>query len=740
MKLKVWVALCLALASVSAADAQLTISTFNNLSATVASNGSYTVTSAAASWQIGGSVGSKIFNSRAASGTDNLGAYEEVAFEYSAGTLPRSASIRIYATRPLAMFAVTYNSDSPNTAPFPVLSSYPANLLHLSFNGMFAFPAFDGLLPDSPWIYFDNAANTFIVSPASDYMVAATTRGANGEIRAGISSKIATLPAGMTHRTLVTFGQGINQTLNTWGQALTDLAGKTRPANDADALLKSISYWTDNGATYYYNAGGPSYTDTLRAVNAEFSANGIRLGSMQLDSWWYPKGPDNAWSSHGGIWTYSATSAVFQPDLLSFQTSLGIPLAAHARWIDAASPYRSQYTISGNVATDPQYWEDVAAYLANSGVTIYEQDWLANNAQTAFNLTDPQAFLNNMAASMAKRGITMQYCMATPAHFLQSTNYGNITTIRTSADGFGKGHWTEFLYGSQFAASLGVWPFSDVFLSTERNNLLLATLSAGPVGVGDALGTLAAGNLLHAVRSDGVIVKPDAPITPLDSVAISDAQGIDTPMVASTYSDFGGQRVNYIFAYTRDADAPITIAPATWGIGGPAYLYDYLSGKGSLIPANGSLMLNLNNGIGYYVLAAVSPSGLALLGDKGHFVTMGKKRISSFSDTGVIDVTVSFAAGETGRTLFGYSPVPVTVAGLNGRADRPVWNSATQLFTVRVHPSQAGLARMHVFQAPAAPPMATGKSPCAVRCIGAPPAPINTKVQDPVTSVSTSQQ
>ena len=44
--------------------------------------------------------------------------------------------------------------------------------------------------------------------------------------------------------------------------------------------------------------------------------------------------------------------------------------------------------MSGNVVTDPAYWETVAAYLATSGVATFEQDWLNDNAHTDFNLTD----------------------------------------------------------------------------------------------------------------------------------------------------------------------------------------------------------------------------------------------------------------------------------------------------------------------------------------------------------------
>jgi hypothetical protein len=417
---------------------------------------------------------------------------------------------------------------------------------------------------------------------------------------------------------------------------------------------------------------------------------------MQLDSWWYPKGPDDAWSSHGGIWTYTAATPIFQPDLASFQAALGIPLVTHARWIDASSPYRSQYVISGNVATDPQYWEDTAAYLAASGVSTYEQDWLGANAQSAFNLTDPAAFLDNMAAAMQKHGITMQYCMATPLHFLQSTNYGNLTTIRTSQDGFGPARWTEFLYSSRFASAVGIWPFSDVLMSKDLNNLILATLSAGPVGIGDPLGSISQGNLLQAVRSDGVIVKPDVPATPLDSIFVSDAQGIDTPMIASTWSSFGRAQTNYIFAYSRGANTSITIQPSAWGITGAAYLYDYLAGVGYPIGANSQKTLLLNGGVGYFILAAAGKTGIAFLGDKGDFVTMGKNRIPFFVDAGRIDVSVAFASGEKTRTLFGYSPAAVNVTTVNGSADSPSWSPSTQLFTVNVHPSSTGTARLRV--------------------------------------------
>ena len=140
---------------------------------------------------------------------------------------------------------------------------------------------------------------------------------------------------------------------------------------------------------------------------------------MQLDSWFYPKGSGAEWTNNGaGIYRYEAAAPPFMSGLSRFQQNLGVPLITHARWIDPSSPYHTLYKMSGNVVTDPAYWETVASYLANSGVATFEQDWLADKAHTDFNLTDGDAFLDNMAASMGRRHLTMQYCMASAPSLL----------------------------------------------------------------------------------------------------------------------------------------------------------------------------------------------------------------------------------------------------------------------------------------------------------------------------------
>ncbi len=662
------------------------------LSLTVSPDGRYAVQSQTPPFRFGGNLGTPLSELGTGAGMDNLGSYQEIAFHYSSSG-QRAASVRIYAEKPIVLFSVTYLEAAPNAARFPSLTDYPSQLFHLTYAGIFGAHRFGVFAQDSPWVFFDAAANTFILSPASHFGVASTVMGSAQDIQSGVNSNIATLPQNFRYDTILVIEKGVNQAFDTWGRALTGLSGKTRPSNDADVTLSSLGYWTDNGASYYYNwEGNLGYAGTLLNVKQELDRQGAPLGYMQLDSWFYPKGPNAQWSSGGGIYRYEADAGFFPDNLKKFQHDLGIPLVTHARWIDAGSPYRRQYKMSNNVATDPLYWDTIAEYLRDSGAVAYEQDWLGAQAQTNLNLDDEDAYLGNMARALQQRGLNMQYCMGLPSHYLQSTRYDNLLTIRASEDRFDRNRWDDFLFASRFAGAVGIWPWSDVFMSGETDNLLVSTLSAGPVGVGDRIADINGQNLLHAVRGDGLIVKPDAPLAPIDQSFINDAQGSGKPMVASTYTDFQRSRALYVFAYRRGADSGVSFTPAALGAGGPVYVYNYFKGAGMVADGAAAFEDSLDGDRAYYIVAPIGPSGIAFLGDAGHFVTLGKKRIVQLNDTGAVEATIAFAKGEDSRTLFGYSPsAPLVTAGV-GAVAATSYDEDTHLFRLTVTPDAGGTA------------------------------------------------
>jgi hypothetical protein len=664
------------------------------ITASVAADGSYQIhTTQPAAWTFTGSVGHAVTSQSTASGSDAVGPYQEIDFAYT-DSVRRTASIRVYQNTPVVLFSSTNQASAANTGtPFPTLAA-PALSYRESFQDAAWSPyQFNGSVAhDSPLLTFDGQNHGYLMSAADNFAVANLTRSSSNTLSAGIVSGVSTLPAGFTHRTVLALGNGINSTYGVWGSALMALGGKHPIPNDANATLDKLGYWTDNGATYYYKYDtSKGYAGTLTAVTQDFAAHGIPLGYLQLDSWWYPKGSSDSWqgngTNRGGEYTYRAAPDLFPSGLAAFQKQVGLPLITHARWIDPSSPYHQQYSMSGDVITDPSFWNGTMNYLAGSGVVTYEQDWLSDAAQPHYNLTDPNAFLGNMAHAAAADDVTLQYCMALPWNNLQSTQYQNLQTTRVSLDRFDRTKWDTFLFDSRMASALGEWPWSDVFMSTETSNLVLSTLSGGMVGVGDAIGKENIANLAQAVRGDGVIVKPDASLVPLDSVYPAVAQDASAPMVAGTYTDHNGLRDGYVFAYARNGGSQsISFRPNSLGVNGATYVYNYFTGAGKVVPAGGSFTDTVSANGSYYVAAPVGPSGIAFLGDSGKFVSLGSKRIAQLSDNGTVHATVIFATGEKSVTLHGYAPSAPTVTATDGAAGAVSYDSTTHLFTVTVTP------------------------------------------------------
>lgn len=677
-----------------------------------ATKGDYQISSGDLQWVFAGSLKTALSDAIKSQGKDLLGAYQQVDFAWNAGATPMTGWIRIYSEQPIALFSQTCGAavEIPPAA-FPAFTQIPSKL-HVFSHGLreFAPPQFSASDISTPWLLFDDQANAVIISPASHFMVASMIGDGERLVASGFNPKLRNLPAGFTQQTLVAFGNGINRTWDSWGHALLSLQHAKRPPNDAGAILKCLGYWTDNGAFYYYNYDADKgYIGTLQALVNRYRQEQIPIRYLQLDSWWYSKSttdadgspgkakkveklPAGEWNCYGGTLEYKANPDLFPNGLAAFQKSIGLPLVTHARWIDPASPYHEHYKISGLAAVDPKWWNDIADYLKSGGVATYEQDWLdriykysptfSSNADTA------EIFLNNMARACEEKGITLQYCMPYAAHFMQGCRYENLTTIRTSGDRFNPDHWNNFLYTSRLAAALGIWPWADVFKSTETGNVLLATLSAGPVGIGDAMGIEVKTNLQQAIRADGVIVKPDVSIVPLDRSYIADAKQMPAPLIASTHTRRGDIKTEYVFAFRRPktSERQVEFSPAEIGLDKPAYVYDYFAKTGTPLPVNGKFSALLpKSGMAFYVVAPVGKSGIAFLGDRDKFVGTGRQRISSLKDSpGKLTADVVFAETETAVTLHGYAEVAPQISVDSGQAGAVEYDPATKYFSVEV--------------------------------------------------------
>lgn len=161
---------------------------------------------------------------------------------------------------------------------------------------------------------------------------------------------------------------------------------------------------------------------------------------------------------------------------------------------------------------------------------------------------------------------------------------------------------------------------------------------------------------MQAVRPDGVIVKPDAPLSPLDATYIAQAKDPSSPIIAVARTDHRGWITSYVVAFNvDDKDRTKHVALAELGYMGPVYAYDYYSRSGIYLDPAARLALAISGRIAYWIVVPVGGSGIGFLGDQNKFVSNGRKRVSHISDNGVLSARLVLAKGEDRVRLHGFS-------------------------------------------------------------------------------------
>jgi hypothetical protein len=188
-------------------------------------------------------------------------------------------------------------------------------------------------------------------------------------------------------------------------------------------------------------------------------------------------------------------------------------------------------------------------------------------------------------------------------------------------------------------------------------------------------------NLLQVIRSDGVIVKPDDSIAPLDSTYIAEANNRGAAVVAATRTRHEGVTTSYVFAFRQTAEQrTASFLPSALGYTGPVYAYDYFDKRGKYVEPGEAIEFVVPDNGAYWIIVPIGASGVGFLGDATKFVSNGRNRVARILDNGTLEARIIFSAGETRMHLYGFSRVQPVIQATRAAVKKLVYDSHTQLF------------------------------------------------------------
>lgn len=536
---------------------------------------------------------------------------------------------------------------------------------------------------------------TMLVAPLQSFheqvIVVPDKERPNTGLRMGWHGDIDRVEAGFATELAVIAGDGLRDCFARWAALLRTESGIAAPTRDADVLGTRLSYWTDNGSAYWYQTEpGLDTPSSIVASVDDLEARGVPVGAVQLDSWWYPHevlrpfDTDDWVVPPTGMVRWEPRDDVLPDGIEMLRERLDRrPLVAHCRHLSSQSPYCDEFPmwVDGDRAhpQDDELYQRLLDQAVAWGVEVFEHDWLIECFLGVRELRAPgraATWQEGIDAGLGVRNLHAQWCMASPADFAQTTRLRNVTSIRTSGDhGYLVGPevlWAWFLHTNVMARALGLWPYKDVFQSTPSSptrevEALLAALSAGPVGIGDALGDADVGLIRRTCRADGVLVRPDVPVAAIDRSAFSAPVWSGELLVASAHTRHAAGRWGYVVTCNVGSDqrsARARVSLAELGDDRPdatrVAVFDWRNRHIDVVSVDGGYDVALEpRDWDYRVLAPILGAGVAIIGDPRLYACSGDTRIADVRVDGD-EVTVTVLGANELVTLVGWSEHPIS--------------------------------------------------------------------------------
>jgi hypothetical protein len=505
----------------------------------------------------------------------------------------------------------------------------------------------------------DTEYKTVILSPFANYLTATQqcapvasrdeTNPQKLAINCGIEGLVDNIPANFEHQHMMVVGKGIQNTFFDWGRVLMKRAGKEYPSKYTGDNMKYPVYWDDYGSYYQTHGlkekGYRSYEDVILGLEEDAKKHGLRIGAYEID--------EDDLRDHEGL--YEPKQDLFPHGLTSFHEKLGKPLEAYYCWLAPKGSYPKEYKYfgtphgrtpgasMGDVYYSLDYWRYTVKKVASWGGILFQHDFQSvyeGDPVMMAGIDRMNTYFKNMAEALQEKGITMQYCMQLPRNIMQSSENPAMLGLQGSWD-----HhvymaelekqnkdddpyvWKHLIFTSAFYGALGIWPSRDNIQTIADPNAyedtLLANLLGGEIQLGHRIGECNFGLVRKTYREgDGLLLKPDRPISPLDRCYV------DGGVVGYTESHRNGWTWYYVLSLPAAGYLP-SFSASDLGGAGKWVVYNFETRIASIREGETPINLQREAKHEYFVVAPLFENGMAVIGDVEKFVTMADMRVSS---------------------------------------------------------------------------------------------------------------
>lgn len=429
----------------------------------------------------------------------------------------------------------------------------------------------------------------------------------SGSVSWGLCAAIPSIPSDWSYSILLvgSYG-GPTAAMYAWGEVIQKYKATTRLPS---VTLSDVGYYTDDGAYYYvWEAFGIPFRSIagiencsaqvgLLKVKEQLYSQGVPVAYMQLDDWWY-QGPFYFGNVKSVVnWTASTVPRLFPDGLPAFSDALGLPLQLYTPfWADAyVTPYNmTESTVFSRTklvtpADSYAFFSDLfdnGLEQTNGRMQAYEIDFLDSNFAGSSSMFETvhsaDQWYAGMAQAAAERGVIIQYCLPSATDMLVALDLPAVVQARASPDYVNTvDNAADFAGSSLLMGAVRIAPSKDTLWTRTTQpptysdtmqkgdyttqphvqlDVILATLSLGPVGISDGYNqtdtSLISQSFLSSTNS--TLLRPSRPVSWVDAVFFNKTLACAQGSSSCQWND------------VRSTHAEVPFVPATPSAGSPA--------------------------------------------------------------------------------------------------------------------------------------------------------------------------